>query len=557
MSIAQDRGANTRAEPRSVYDLFVTAARISGGCSFLCVPKCSERSYLPDGAEYSYSFAMTEVTKIATSLREAGYGPGHRVALVLGNRPEYFWHFLALNSLGACAVPLNPDYLAHEFSYALRQADVCLVIVAGESTCTVRAANTGCSSPIPLIDLDEEGGQFPPAPPCGPDEAFVSDRIALIIYTSGTTSRPKGCLISNWSCLEAGRSYVGIGGLLTLAPERERLYVPLPTFHMNATVLAFNAMLLQRGCLISTDRFRASTWWQEVRDSQATGVHYLGLIPPVLLKAPPSASEGAPTVKFGLGAGVDPSLHEAFEKRFGFPLVEVWGMTETSRIIANAHEPRYLDTRAFGRPVAPWEVLVADEYGNPANVDEAGEMLVRCAGSDPRDGFFSGYVNDDEATELAWAGGWFHTGDIVRRGPDGMLYFVERRKNIIRRSGENIAAAEVEEAIIDHPSVAGVVVLAVADDLRGEEVLACVIAAPGVPADENTADIIIEICRGRLASHKLPGWIQFISQIPLTATQKVRKDELLVNFNPEAVNVHDKRHLKSKRKSNAIRAVLR
>lgn len=543
-------------EPYSVYGMFAAAVEASADLPFLVIPRCIERAYCRDGATFTYADAASRVAGVASSLRVAGYQPGHRVALVLGNRPDHFWHLLALNALGICAVPLNPDYLVHEFAYALRQANVALVIVAGEAAGAVRAACAGDGSVIPVLDIDQADAAIPP-PGCDatPDAPSASERPALIIYTSGTTSRPKGCVISNHSCLESGRSYVGIGGLLTLEPCRERLYIPLPTFHMNATVLALNAILRQRGCLIVTDRFRASTWWREIRETEATGVHYLGLIPPVLLNAAESPNDSAPTVKFGLGAGIDPVLHETFERRFGFPLVEVWGMTETSRIIANAHEPRHLDTRAFGRPQSPWDVMVADEEGRPVVAGEPGEMLVRCTGPDPRAGFFSGYVNDDEATRAAWEGGWFHTGDVVRRDADGMLYFVERRKNIIRRSGENIAAAEVEETIIAQPDVQGVVVLAVPDELRGEEVLACVVLREGATANRDTARAIFEASRNRLATHKSPGWVQFIRDIPTTATQKVRKDAVLEGFEAGGANVHDLRPLKSRRGSASVAAV--
>jgi crotonobetaine/carnitine-CoA ligase len=319
---------------------------------------------------------------------------------------------------------------------------------------------------------------------------------------------------------------------------------------MNATVLALNAMLLMGGCLVTTDRFRASTWWQEVRSSKATGVHYLGLIPPILLKAPESVEDRANLVRFGLGAGVDPAIHAAFEERFGFPLIECWGMTETSRLIANAHEPREVDTRAFGRPHGAWEVCIADEDGAPVEDGEAGAFLVRCRGTDPRAGFFSGYVNDPEATEKAWEGDWFHTGDVVRSDASGMLYFVERRKNIIRRSGENIAAAEIEEVIIVNPDVKGVAVVAVPDALRDEEPMACVILGPGAVPSQSVALAIFERARGGLAMHKLPGWIRFVDEIPVTPTQKVRKDLLLENFVAEPDSItFDLRPHKARKKA--------
>ena len=181
-------------------------------------------------------------------------------------------------------------------------------------------------------------------------------------------------------------------------------------------------------------------------------------------------------MKFGIGAGVEPQLHEAFEERFGFPLVEVWGMTETGRLYADATEPRQITTRAFGRPSGGFEARVVDDGDREVAPETEGELLVRWGGPEgPRHGFFAGYLKNAEATDEAWRGGWFHTGDVVRQAADGMLYFVDRKKNIIRRAGENIAAAEVEATLQAHDAVAQVAVLAVPDEIREEEVMACVV----------------------------------------------------------------------------------
>jgi crotonobetaine/carnitine-CoA ligase len=155
-----------------------------------------------------------------------------------------------------------------------------------------------------------------------------------------------------------------------------------------------------------------------------------------------------------------------------------------------------------------------------------GELVVRCAGPDPRRGFFSGYLKNAEATEEAWRGGWFHTGDVVRQAEDGMLYFVDRKKNIIRRSGENIAAAEVEAALQAHEAVAQVAVLAVPDEIREEEVMACVVPMAGVAADATLAQRLFDWCMGKLAYFKAPGWILFVPSLPTTGTQKVQKAQI-------------------------------
>ena len=174
-------------------------------------------------------------------------------------------------------------------------------------------------------------------------------------------------------------------------------------------------------------------------------------------------------MRFGLGAGVEPQLHAAFEKRFGFPLIEVWGMTEMVRVLIDNEPPRQVGTRAFGRAGARASRCAWSTTRTATCRDgEPGEMVIRHSAATPRRGFFSGYLKDAAGDRAAWRGGWFHTGDTVRRGADGMLHFVDRKKNIIRRSGENIAAAEVEALLQAHPRVKQVAVLAVPDrDARG------------------------------------------------------------------------------------------
>ncbi|MEE4345451.1 MAG: ATP-dependent acyl-CoA ligase, partial [Paracoccaceae bacterium] len=183
-----------------------------------------------------------------------------------------------------------------------------------------------------------------------------------------------------------------------------------------------------------------------------------------------------------------------------------------------------------------------------------GELVVRAPGPDPRQGFFKGYLKNDQATEEAWRDGWFHTGDVVMQGEDGMLMFVERAKNIIRRSGENISAAEVENALIDCPAVGAVAVIAVPDAMRDEEVFAAIVPAPGHAPDHATAEAVLAFARDRVAYYKLPGWIVFRETLPVTGTQKVQKHRLYPDgvdpcADPAAIDLREaKAHI---RKANA------
>ena len=306
----------------------------------------------------------------------------------------------------------------------------------------------------------------------------------------------------------------------------DRFYNPLPLFHMNHLALTLSCAILTANCLILTERFSPSRWWPEVRESRATIVHYLGIVAPILLNQQVSAAEQQHRVRVGVGAGIEPALHKPFEDRFGFPMVEIWGMTETGRLFADAHEPRSIDTRGFGRPFPGFEARVVDEMGVVVEAGAPGELLVRHSRQMPRKGFFSGYLKDAAATEDAWRGGWFHTGDIVTQSADGLLTFVDRRKNIIRRSGENIAAAEVEAVLQAHAAISQVAVLAVDDETREQEVLAVIVPMPGVLADDQLAQDLFDWCNARLAYFKAPGWILFRTSLPTTGTQKIQKGQI-------------------------------
>jgi acyl-coenzyme A synthetase/AMP-(fatty) acid ligase len=271
--------------------------------------------------------------------------------------------------------------------------------------------------------------------------------------------------------------------------------------------------------VIQLERFHPRSWWEEVARAGATIVHYLGVMPALLLALPPSPHERAHRVRFGYGANANPADHAAFEERFGFPLIEAWAMTETGggALMAASREPRRVGTRCIGAPREDLEIRIADDTG---------ELLVRRRGEDPRRGFFSGYLKDPDATEHAWRGGWFHTGDAVRRGEDGQLHFVDRIKNIIRRSGENIAALEVEAALAGHPAVRQVAIVAAPDAVRDEEVLAVVVPNSAFSSSHETASSIQAWCLERLAYFKAPGYVAFVDELPVTATNKVQKARL-------------------------------
>ncbi|MEN4917454.1 AMP-binding protein [Achromobacter spanius] len=514
----------------TVHQAFLDTAARHGELPFLCILPETAAAYGIEAGELSYANAARAIESLRAAYARAGYGHGHRAGLLLENRPAFFLHWFALNALGVSVVPINPDLRAAELEYLAGHSEIALAVALPERHADLLAAAKRAGRDLRLMSADD-------APPAAPFPAPLRDAPlselteCALLYTSGTTGRPKGCILPNRYFLHAGGWYARIGGLAALRPGQERMLTPLPLVHMNAMAYSTMVMVLTGGCLIPLDRFHPRTWWESVRESRATVLHYLGVMPAILMKAEPSAQDPQPAIRFGFGAGVDRKLHAPFEARFGFPLLEAWAMTETGAgavVIAN-QEPRHVGTSSFGSEEADVEVRIVTDAAAPAAIGEPGELLVRHAGADPRYGFFAGYLKDEAATNEAWEGGWFHTGDIVRREADGALRFVDRKKNVIRRSGENISAVEVESVLMQHPLVKAVAVAAVPDAVRGDEVLACVVPE-ALPRDAaalaEAARSIVQWSLDQLAYYKAPGYVAFVDSLPLTTTNKIQRGEM-------------------------------
>lgn len=514
-----------QANYKTLYDTFLKTEARWGDRPAYGAPSRAGRTYHPDGIEFTYAETAVAVEELKEKYAAAGYGHGHRVALLLEQRPELFFHFYALNALGCSIVPINPDYKHDELVYQLAHSESCLAVSIDSRFVDVERASHD-STKLPVVSFEGFPVRLPLAPPISLKGLPGPATEAALLYTSGTTGRPKGCVLTNEYFHTFGSWYVQCGGAITLRPGQERLYNPLPLHHANALAISAVAMLLTGGCHICPDRFHATTFWQDMIDSQITAIHYLGVIPNMLIKQPPSPDERGHHIRFGLGVGIDPTLHEEIEERFGFPFVEFWAMTETGRIIVDNEEPRLVHTRAFGRTLPGFEARVVDDNDEDVPDGTPGELIVRHDVSAPRQGFFSGYLKDEEATQVAWRGGWFHTGDLVIRDASSMHYFVDRKKNIIRRAGENIAAAEIEAVLAVHDKIRQVAVLAVSDEIREEEVMACVITKLPTDANADLAAELFDICYKQLAYFKAPGWVLFVDEFATTSTQKIQKGKI-------------------------------
>lgn len=524
-----------RHEPTTVYGALKASAAKWPDNPMLVIPRQTAAQYDLDAGEISFKQALQIVDVLAESYRSAGWQTGHRVGLLLENRPAFFWHWLALNALGVSVVPINADFRDAELQYLIKDAGLSMVVslpshhhllqsAASAAACALVVTVPLESGPMPLAPISD-AGDVPVG--SGPDLATE----CALLYTSGTTGAPKGCILPNEYYLYAGVSYREAGGVIPVRQGAERLLSPLPLVHMNAMACSSVAMILTGGAIILLDRFHPSSWWETVRESKATIIHYLGVMPAMLLRAPASDQDKDHLVRFGFGAGVSRTDHQEFERRFGFVLMEGWAMTETGMggcIMAN-HEPRKVGTACFGKLPAGVQARVVNDQNLDCAPGEQGELWVRRNHADSSFGFFKGYLNKEAATAEAWADGWFHTGDIVQCDADGDFHFIDRRKNVIRRSGENIAAVEVEAVLMQHEAVGGCGVAPVPDEIRGDEVMACIKLADPASTSEQQLEMardIMKFAQERLAYFKAPGYIAFVESLPLTATQKVKRGEL-------------------------------
>ncbi|MFK8021491.1 MAG: AMP-binding protein [Pseudomonadales bacterium] len=526
----------------TVFKEFQKTCELAAEKAFLHIPLTAAQQYSSTAIDYSYAQAMIKVLEAKQEYQRCGLLSGQRIVLALENRPEFFFNWLALNSLGCSVVPVNTEMPANEISYFLAHSEAVAIVCLPEKMdlladaitelkAEMRAEQSAEPAPVLVASNDLQSLPELSGTAVSDDSSADKDKECALLYTSGSTGRPKACILSNAYFMAFGDWYKHLDGLGAIEWGKERLLTPLPLGHMNAMAVSSTAMIMNAGCIIQLDRFHPSTWWQSVRESKATMLHYLGVLPAILLQLPEEPTDDLNgQVKFGFGAGVNPKHHAPFQERFGFPLIESWAMTECGAggcITANK-EPRHVGESCFGRPTDAVEYQLIDEQGSIVEPGTPGELRVRSAFENKQQDFFSGYFKDPKATQEAWKDGWLNTGDVVMQHEDGCLHFVDRRKNVIRRSGENIAALEVEAILSLDDCIQEGLVAAVPDELRGDEVAACIVLHEGYEADQATAEAIVERCLAQLAYFKAPGYIAFCDVLPKTASNKPKRADVKI-----------------------------
>ena len=490
-----------------------------------------------DGQAFTFGALDAWTDGLAGSLAALGIRAGDRVLGLIGNRAEAIGLLFAAVKLGAVWVPLNTGLRGAFLQHQLHNAEPRVVIVEDRLAENLRDVAAGPVSPGTVVMV---GDPATATPPClsgaqrlmfqemaflqAPDDlALVSPApgdTAMIMYTSGTTGPAKGVLMPHGHCYLFG---LGTAEALALTAE-DRYYICMPLFHANALLMQLLGTLIAGTAAVVAERFRATTWLAEIRDSGATVTNGLGVIPEFVFRQPATDRDRDHRLRAMMAIPIAREWGAAFQERFGVPFLQGFGMTECN-IPAYGRPGDPLIPGCAGYPLAEWfDVAIADpETDELVPAGETGEIVVRpkvpgC--------FMAGYFRMPDKTVEAWRNLWFHTGDAGRLDERGRLHYIDRLKDCIRRRGENISAFEIEQVLNAHPAVAESAVMGIRVAGAGgeDEVKACVVAAPGATVDPVA---LLDWCTPRMPHFAVPRFVEIVAgELPKTPTGKVQKTAL-------------------------------
>lgn len=468
-----------------------------------------------------------ESDKAAAGLQRLGVGKGDKVAIVMGNRPEFLFLWFGLCKLGAIEVPINTSHRGSLLSYMINQSDCSFMVV--ESAYLDRVVplmnyflkvekvvvlKTGGES-LPKINsptfdyrqVMDNDGRYTPA------DVIWTDPFA-IMYTSGTTGPSKGALMPHNYAIHMGE----IVANAVEYTEKDCLYTVLPLFHGNAQSLSTIPALMSGARMILRDRFSASHFWDEVKKYGCTEFNFIGAILSILFKMDPKPDDADNPLRAMLGGEAPMALFENIEKRFGVTLIEGYGMSEIGIPLMNTLRVRKPAT--CGRPLPDYVVKVVDDNGVEVGPNIPGELLVRHLKPNC---MLLEYYKMPEKTVEAWKDLWFHTGDFLYYDEDGYFHFVDRKKDALRRRGENISSYEVEKVISAHPAVLESAAVAAISEMGEDEVMVCLRLKPGKKLEPEE---LMAYCEKQMAYFMIPRYVRFMDELPKTPTERVEKYRL-------------------------------
>lgn len=482
---------------------------------------------------WTYAQLKSASDALAAQLSREGVSSGDTIAHISLNSDCAVVLFLAVARLGAVFVPLNPALTDDELRYQTQHAGVKRIYARAadlprmESLIDAGEAATPQLSTLEDIGRDDEDAADIVERLCGAVESLADslprpkpDDGLVVIYTSGTTGLPKGVLHTHRNLVWSAEVFVG---RLRLQRE-ERLLTVFPLFHVNALFYSFGGALAVGGTFITVPKFSASKFWDLAAATRATQLNILAALGTILALRRRDEFNPAHRIAKIYGGPISQEMFRVFQEEFRVPLlIEGYGMSEIPSSCSNPYDgPQKLGSIGVAgiHPRFPGrfaELRVADDEGRDVAMGEEGELMVRTPI------MFKEYLNDPDKTREAFRDGWFCTGDIVRRDNDGYFYFIARKKDIIRKRGENISGAELDHTLARHPQIAEAATIAVPSELGEDEIFAVLVAKPGVtvsPAE------VYSWCRDNMAPIKVPRYIAFTDALPKTPTQRVAKHQL-------------------------------
>lgn len=467
--------------------------------------------------------------KVANFINELGLKKEETCAVMLPNSKEFLVTWLGLAKLGVIEVPINTAYKGELLTYLLNTAKCKAIVVSSEWLDRIFTIEKELVYLQHVIVVGEDY-----------KESTLSNRLrvysfhklidhatnepvhvnvsptdpSVILFTSGTTGPSKGVVLSH----RANFSVAKTACELMNYDETDRLYTVFPLYHVNArytTVLV--ALLVGCDCVIH-NRFSASKFWDICREEGITAFNFMGSMLTILMKQKRRPDDPENPVKKAYGAPTPLEIYEEFQERFGVLISEVYGSTELGTVAANP--AKSFRKGACGKIVPIYECEIHDEHGNPCPPGVSGEIVVRPKKPDI---MFSEYYGNPEATVKAWRNLWFHTGDVGKMDEDGYLYFIDRKKDVVRRRGENISSYEIERIINKHPSVFDSAIIGVPSELTEEEVMVVIVLKEGAVLKPEE---LLDYCQEHMPYYAVPRYVRIIKEFPRTPSQRIEKYKL-------------------------------
>lgn len=493
-----------------------------------------DRQYLtfaPDSQSLTYDEVNTEANRIGNGLSQIGVKKGDTVGLYLENSLEYVKLIYGCAKIGAIETPIDWNYREREVRHAVESAEISTVVVqadeefldnvrsvaqAGDLIENIIVVGPGVGRSSRTVD--EADAYTLEDVRAGSDETdpgteLTSDDPCGIIYTSGTTGLPKPTLLSNRSFILGAKSFRGAP-----FPETDVNYNPYPLFHSNSQIFSMLGSAVAGGEYVIGDSFSVSAFWDHICYHDVTSINLIGGVPQMLHST--FEEDEIPDNSLSVAIGpISKEIKENFESKFGLKVINIYGQTESPTLIMNHPDPDKTKLGSIGKPMFPdlgHEVAVLDDGGNEVSSGESGELTR----TDPA--AMLGYYNQPEKTEETLRDGRIYSGDIVRQDKEGYLYYLGRKKFMIRRSGENISPNQIENVLEELPQIKEAGIIPVPDEIRDEEVKALLRGG----TDEITPEEIVLHVANNLATYKTPRYIEFVDEFPKTPSERIKRNDL-------------------------------